>query len=223
MTHVISEQPRVVQRGGTPEASERSSSSVSTTAETIPTLQFSLYYDIQRRSLSVHLQQAYNLPAKDHRGTSDPFVVFFLLPNKEEIYESKVVYKTLNPIFDQVFEFGGILPQEIRRQTIMFRVYDHDRFTPNELIGVVALSLEEADLYGVSMKMRIDEKEEFRVRGVILEEWLPYALDLFPGFWGVGEGREEVRGGRKKCGGREEVRGGRSVGRGKKCGGREEV
>ena len=102
---------------------------------------------------------------KDHRGTSDPFVVFFLLPNKEEIYESKIVHKTLNPIFDQVFEFGGILPQEIRRQTIMFRVYDHDRYTSSELIGVVALSLEEADLYGVSMKMRIDEKEEFKVRG----------------------------------------------------------
>ena len=61
MTHIISEQPWVIQRGGTLEASERSSSSVSTTAETILTLQFSLYYDIQRRSLSVHLQQAYNL------------------------------------------------------------------------------------------------------------------------------------------------------------------
>ena len=92
-------------------------------------------------------------------------MVFFLLPNKEEIYESKIVHKTLNPIFDQVFEFGGILPQEIRRQTIMFRVYDHDRYTSSGLIGVVALSLKEADLYGVSMKMRIDEKEEFKVRG----------------------------------------------------------
>ena len=194
MTHVISEQPRVVQRGGTPEASERSSSSVSTTAETIPTLQFSLYYDIQRRSLSVHLQQAYNLPARDVRGTSDPFVVFFLLPNKEEIYESKIVHKTLNPIFDQVFEFGGILPQEIRRQTIMFRVYDHDRFTPNELIGVVALSLEEADLYGVSMKMRIDEKEEFRVRGCYYRGVVTLCTRLVPRFLGVRARSEEERG-----------------------------
>ena len=97
-------------------------------------------------------------------------MVFFLLPNKEEIYESKIVHKTLNPVFDQVFEFGGILPQEIRRQTVMFRVYDHDQYTSSRLIGVVALSLEEADLYGVSMKMRIDEKEEFKVcyiRGMV--------------------------------------------------------
>ena len=117
MTHIISEQPRVVQRGGTPEASERSSSSVSTTAETIPPLQFSLYYDIQRRSLSVHLQQVYNLPAKDVRGTSDPFVVFFLLPNKEEIYESKIVH---NPIFDQVFEFGSTLTFSTVKKRILF-------------------------------------------------------------------------------------------------------
>ena len=52
----------------------------------------------------------------------------------------------------------------------MFRVYDHDRYTSSGLIGVVALSLEEADLYGVSMKMRINEKEEFKVcyiRGMV--------------------------------------------------------
>ena len=131
---------------------------------------------------------------KDHRGTSDPFVVFFLLPNKEEIYESKIVHKTLNPIFDQVFEFGGILPQEIRRQTIMFRVYDHDWYTSSELIGVVALSLEEADLYGVSMKMRIDEKEEFKVRGCYISGVVTLSTRFVPRlffFWRRGVAKWE--------------------------------
>jgi len=96
---------------------------------------------------------------KSHKTSSDPFVVIFLLPSKEDIFESKIVEKTFNPLFDQVFEFSDILPQEIRKQSVVFRVYDHG-FSQNELIGVVMLPLEEADLYGVSMKMRIDEQVE---------------------------------------------------------------
>ena len=65
----------------------------------------------------------------------DPFVVLFMQPNKLEIFESKIINKTLNPNFDQMFEFTSLLPQEIRLQTLVFRVYDHDRFSKNVIIG----------------------------------------------------------------------------------------
>ena len=125
-----------------------------------PIIQFSLYYDVQHSALTVHLHHAKNLPALDRRGTSDPFVVMYILPNKEEIFESKVIQQTLSPVFDQSFEFKKFLPGDIRQQTLVMRVYDHDRFSKNDTIGGVVLPLESADLFGVVMRMRIEEKPE---------------------------------------------------------------
>ena len=146
----ITTQPRLTQ-------SEPQSSASPVDEPQYPILTFSLYYDLQRRTLTVHLILANNLPAKDRRGTSDPFVILFLLPNKEEIFESKVHKRTLNPVFDQVFEFSGLLPNEIRRQSLVFRVLDKDTIGSSDYIGSVVLPLEEADLYGVKVSVRIDE------------------------------------------------------------------
>ena len=49
-------------------------------------------------------------------------------PNKAEVFESKVVRKDLNPIFDQTFEFTGLLGVQVaRKQTLIFKVYNHPR------------------------------------------------------------------------------------------------
>lgn len=122
-----------------------------------PVLQFSVYYDIQRCTLSVHLQQASNLPAMDKRGTSDPFVTLHLDPNKVEIFDSKVVSHTLNPVFDQIFEFRNLQANEVHKQSLVLLIYDHDRFSKNDFIGAVVLSLREADLFGATVRMAIDE------------------------------------------------------------------
>ena len=137
--------------------------------QSYPSLQFSLHYDIQRRTMAVHLQEASNLPAKDRSGTSDPFVVMHLHPNKEEIFESKIVYKTLNPVFDQSFEFHNLQLDDVQRQSLVFRIYDHDRFSKNDMIGGIALPLKDVDVYGVVYRMRVDERvEKFRSVGYSL-------------------------------------------------------
>ena len=120
-----------------------------------PSLQFSLYYDIQRHAMTVNLKRAVDLPARNQSGTSDPFVVLYLVPNKEEMFESTIVHKTLDPIFDQTFEFHNLDPDDIRRQSIVFRICNHNK---DDVIGDLILPLEEADLYGVPYTMRIDER-----------------------------------------------------------------
>ena len=129
--------------------------------EDTPTLQFSLYYDIQRRTLTVHLQKAYNLPVKgvDMRACNS-FVVLFLLPSREEILQTPVVEKDLNPVFDQVFEFRGILSQELYQQVLVLQVFDHDKFLSDDLIGTVLIPMKEAELYGMTMKRKIGEGKE---------------------------------------------------------------
>ena len=145
---------------------------------TYPMLQFSIMYDVQRCALTIHLHHAANLPAKDRRGTSDPFVVLYLVPNKEEIFESKVIHQTLDPIFDQSFEFKKLTPDDVFRQTLILRVYDHDKFSKNDSIGGVILPLENAELFGVIMRMKIDEDPNLFSQ--VREYDVPFTSPLLP-------------------------------------------
>lgn len=93
-----------------------------------PFIYFSLYFDIQRRALSVNLIKVENLPPKPpNQGPCDPFVMMFLLPNKQEVLQSVIKHGTLNPEFQQVFEFGGILANDLKNQVLVFRIFDHDK------------------------------------------------------------------------------------------------
>lgn len=100
------------------------------TRESHSTLHFSLYYDVQRRVLSVHLLRATNLMAKTRMGMcrTDPFVVLFLQPDKDQVFESEIVKRTVDPLFDAHFDFTGILLQDLRRQSLVLRVYNHDKY-----------------------------------------------------------------------------------------------
>ncbi len=120
----------------------------------LPVLQFSLFFDIPRNIFTVHLQHASNLPENDRRGMMNPFVVLYMMPNKEEVFESEVIHRTLNPEFDQSFEFHQQHPDDIQRKTLIFKVYDN---TKSKLIGGVAFPLEGADIFGVVMRMQIDQ------------------------------------------------------------------
>ena len=94
-----------------------------------PTLQYSLYYDIQRNSLAVNLGQAFNLPARAKSGSGDTSIILYLQPNKAEVFESKVIRKDRNPIFDQTFEFTGLMGVQVaRKQTLIFKVYGRSRY-----------------------------------------------------------------------------------------------
>ena len=114
-----------------------------------PLLEFMLYYDFQKRTLTVTLIQATNLPAKHKSGTSDPFVTLFLLPHKEDIYRSKTRYKTLNPIFDESFTFEGMQYDEVMERTLVLRVFDADTFSRCENIGTIIMPLYKTELHGV--------------------------------------------------------------------------
>lgn len=49
--------------------------------------------------------QAEGLAAMDMSGTSDPYVKVYLLPDKKKKFETKVHRKTLDPTFNEHFNF----------------------------------------------------------------------------------------------------------------------
>ncbi|VDO39839.1 unnamed protein product [Haemonchus placei] len=84
--------------------------------------------------LSVTVIQAEDLPGMDMSGTSDPYVKLYLLPEKKKKVETKVHRKTLNPVFNETFIFK-VAFNEITAKTLVFAIYDFDRFSKHDQIG----------------------------------------------------------------------------------------
>ena len=101
-------------------------------------LYFSLKYIHNQESLIVTVVKAEGLPAKDFSGTSDPYVKIYLLPDRKRKCHTKVHRKTMSPEFDEFFVFP-IPYSELIKRTLQFSIYDFDRFSRHDLIGIVLL------------------------------------------------------------------------------------
>ncbi|XP_017488612.1 PREDICTED: synaptotagmin-1-like [Rhagoletis zephyria] len=108
-------------------------------------LQFKIDYDFNQSQLGVGVLQAEDLPGLDMSGTSDPYVKVYLLPDKKKKFETKVHRKTLNPVFNETFNFK-VPYAEITTKTLVFAVYDFDRFSKHDQIGEVKIPLNQIDL-----------------------------------------------------------------------------
>ncbi|GAA50398.1 synaptotagmin-1, partial [Clonorchis sinensis] len=127
-------------------------------------LQYSIDYDFSQGVLTVGVIQATDLPGMDMSGTSDPYVKVFLLPEKKKKFETKVHRKTLNPVFNETFVFK-VPYAEVAGKTLVFNVYDFDRFSKHDQIGQIQVPLGSVDLARVIEEWRDlsppddDEKE----------------------------------------------------------------
>lgn len=107
-------------------------------------------------------------------GTSDPYVKVYLLPDKKKKFETKVHRKTLNPEFNETFVFKvGVKTSQLSSQilmhmdiaflcsfkslqslpyaeamnkTLVFAIFDFDRFSKHDQIGEVKVPLCQVDL-----------------------------------------------------------------------------
>ncbi|XP_066901833.1 synaptotagmin 1 isoform X1 [Halyomorpha halys] len=109
-------------------------------------LQYKLEYDFNSNSLSVTVIQAEDLPALDMGGTSDPYVKVYLLPDKKKKFETKVHRKTLSPVFNETFTFKSVPYADAMNKTLVFAIFDFDRFSKHDQIGEVKVPLCQVDL-----------------------------------------------------------------------------
>uniref|UniRef100_A0A8C3QIY2 Multiple C2 and transmembrane domain-containing protein 2 n=1 Tax=Cyanoderma ruficeps TaxID=181631 RepID=A0A8C3QIY2_9PASS len=89
--------------------------------------------------LTIHLKEGRNLVIRDRCGTSDPYVKFKL--NGKTLYKSKVVYKNLNPVWDETV----VLPIQTLDQKLWIKVYDRD-LTTSDFMGSASVALTELEL-----------------------------------------------------------------------------
>ena len=68
----------------------------------------------------------------------------FLLPDadkKIKKFETKVHRKTLNPYFNETFQFKNLPYADTFDKTLMFTIFDFDRFSKHDRIGEVRIFL----------------------------------------------------------------------------------
>merc|ERR1719507_1237689 len=111
-------------------------------------LQYELKYDFNTQTLSVTVIQAMELPAMDLGGVSDPYVKVFLMPETKGMkkFETKVHRKTLNPFFNETFQFKNLPYADTFDKPLMFTIYDYDRFSKHDRIGEIKIPLSMVDL-----------------------------------------------------------------------------
>ncbi|XP_026673468.1 synaptotagmin 1-like [Ceratina calcarata] len=105
-----------------------------------------IFYDFNTNSLAVTVIQAEELPALDMGGTSDPYVKVYLLPDKKKKFETKVHRKTLSPQFNETFTFKSVPYADAMNKTLVFAIFDFDRFSKHDQIGEVKVPLCQIDL-----------------------------------------------------------------------------
>ncbi len=110
-------------------------------------INFSLRFDYENEMLLVKILKAFDLPAKDLCGSSDPYVKIYLLPDRKQKFQTRVHRKTLNPTFDESFQFP-VPYDELPVRKLHLSVFDFDRFSRHDMIGEVILDnlFEETDL-----------------------------------------------------------------------------
>ncbi|XP_066558075.1 multiple C2 and transmembrane domain-containing protein 2 isoform X2 [Amia ocellicauda] len=89
--------------------------------------------------LTITLKEGRNLVIRDRSGTSDPYVKFKL--NGKTFYKSKVVYKNLNPVWNESFA----LPVRDLEQKLYIKVYDRD-LTMDDFMGSTNVLMSDLDL-----------------------------------------------------------------------------
>ncbi|KAF7696172.1 synaptotagmin-6 isoform X2 [Silurus meridionalis] len=104
-------------------------------SKTCGKINFSLRYDYENETLLVHVLKAFDLPAKDLCGSSDPYVKVYLLPDRKK-FQTRVHRKTLNPTFDEIFQFP-VPYDELHGRKLHLSVFDFDRFSRHDMIGEV--------------------------------------------------------------------------------------
>ncbi|XP_062860613.1 multiple C2 and transmembrane domain-containing protein 2 [Trichomycterus rosablanca] len=89
--------------------------------------------------LNITLKEGRNLVVRDRSGTSDPYVKFRI--GGKTIYKSKVVYKNLNPAWNESFSF---LVRDLE-QKVFVKVYDRD-LRSRDFMGSNAIHLSNLEL-----------------------------------------------------------------------------
>ncbi|XP_030385024.1 synaptotagmin-5 isoform X2 [Scaptodrosophila lebanonensis] len=103
-------------------------------------------YDYHLFDLTVHLIEAHNLSPIEEGGFRDPYVRLMLLPEVDNRKRQTHIHRgESNPYFDQHFKFP-VSRDQLQGKELVLQVLDYDRYSHNDIIGEVRISVDGLDL-----------------------------------------------------------------------------
>ncbi|KAK6619539.1 hypothetical protein RUM43_012296 [Polyplax serrata] len=104
-------------------------------------LHLRLKYDFDRSDLNVHLIEAHDLAGSESGGFNDPYVRLELVPAIDNRKRQTTIHRNNNnPYFDEHFKFP-VSFEDLQNKTLILQVFDYDRFSRNDVIGEVKMSM----------------------------------------------------------------------------------
>ncbi|TRY90921.1 hypothetical protein DNTS_014447 [Danionella cerebrum] len=132
--------------GSSSESHSKTASPYSLISPSLGTLSLAIDYSFPKKALVVTVIGAQGLPAVDEQaGSSDPYVKMTILPEKKHRVKTRVLRKTLEPVFDETFTFYGIAYSSLPELTLHFLVLSFDRFARDDVIGEAVVPLAGVD------------------------------------------------------------------------------
>ncbi|XP_053393176.1 synaptotagmin-15-like [Mercenaria mercenaria] len=107
---------------------------------------FTVLFDVTTNTLLVTLIKVKELQGRNsNENYRDPFVKMFLLPDENICHTSKTVKKTLNPVFNETFNFE-VNYGDIKNRSLRFSVYDVDRRRLRHTLGHAIVPLQDVNI-----------------------------------------------------------------------------
>ena len=97
--------------------------------------------------------KAHDLAGSDQGGFNDPYVRLTMLPEVDSRKRQTAIHRNdPNPFFDQHFKFP-VSHEDLQTKSLILQVFDYDRFSRNDVIGEVRMSMEEFDVTNSSIEV----------------------------------------------------------------------
>ncbi|XP_064544810.1 synaptotagmin-11 isoform X1 [Drosophila montana] len=116
------------------------------TSHAVGRLHLRVKYDYHLFDLTVHLIEAHNLSPIEEGGFRDPYVRLMLQPGVDSRKRQTHIHRgESNPYFDQHFKFP-VSRDQLQGKELVLQVLDYDRYSHNDIIGEVRISVNGLDL-----------------------------------------------------------------------------
>lgn len=109
-------------------------------------LEFSLYYDVSKQSLVVHMLRGLYLPQRRGLKSINSFIQAKLVPSESQVLKTRVVSNSRSPAYDQLLEFGELTYDQFEQQTLVLEVFYRESEMSNRHVSTCYTQLGDLNL-----------------------------------------------------------------------------
>ena len=107
----------------------------------------SVRHNTRNRKLQVIIVSGKDFPPRDYSGSLDTCVTLCLLPDREHRKQTAIHRRSVNPLYNEHFEFN-LYDDDVYSRSLQLTVFYYDQYSHSHVLGMVQVPLIEYDLSG---------------------------------------------------------------------------